>query len=134
MATPNDTAAAAAQGEIMDAAQAFKDKIAADHGGGAKNSSAAVSAALGQKEEGGMTRFQMKKEAKRLMYLQSTEAAPELLKVNKKNVTQRYYPGGMSFPGGPKSKKAFWGLSVRLSLLHEFPMLFSRASGPARQR
>ena len=47
------------------------------------------------------------------MYLQSTEAAPELQKVTKKNAATRYYPGGMAFPGGPKSKKAFWGLSVR---------------------
>ena len=61
MATPGEAQAGAAQGEIMNAAQAFKDKIAADAGGG-KRGELNV---LNQKEEGGLTRFQMKKEAKR---------------------------------------------------------------------
>ena len=56
----------------------------------------------------------IQEEAKRLMYLQSTEAAPEMRKITKKNASQRYYPGGMAFPGGEKTKKAFWGLSVRV--------------------
>ena len=108
MATPSEAKAWQQAGEIMSAAQAFKDNIAAKHGVKNKEQNA-----LGQKEEG-MTRYQMKKEAKRLMYLQSTEAAPEMRKITKKNSSQRYFPGGMAFPGGEKTKKAFWGLSVRL--------------------
>ena len=92
---------------IVKAAEQFKQGIADKHGANkAKN-------AYNQTEEG-MTRAQMKKEAKRLMYLQSTEAAPEMgdiKKLAKKGGPQRYYPGGMAFPGGAKSKKAFWGLA-----------------------
>lgn len=110
MATPSEAAAGQQAGDMMSAAQAFKDNIAAKHGVKNKEQNA-----LGQKEEG-MTRYQMKKEAKRLMYLQSTEAAPEMRKITKKNASSRYYPGGMAFPGGEKTKKAFWGLSVRVSL------------------
>ena len=109
MATPSEAKAGQQAGEIMSAAQAFKDNIAAKHGVKNKEQNA-----LGQKEEG-MTRYQMKKEAKRLMYLQSTEAAPEMRKITKKNSSQRYFPGGMAFPGGEKTKQAFWGLSVRLA-------------------
>ena len=61
---------------VLKAAEQFKQGIAAKHGANkAKN-------ANNQTEEG-MTRAQMKKEAKRLMYLQSTEAAPEMGDIKK---------------------------------------------------
>jgi hypothetical protein len=89
----------------------FQDKLREAHGGrrGQEN-------ALGQKEEGGISRFQMKQEMKRQMYLHSGEAAPDMGHmdmIKKKDASkQRYFPGGMAFPGGSKSKKLFWGLSA----------------------
>ena len=88
------------------ATEQFKEQIR-EAGGGARNKENAY----GQKEEGGISMRQMKQEMKRQMYLHSTEAAPEMGVIKKKNETQRYYPGGMAFPGGPRSKKPFWGLS-----------------------